>query len=370
MWLSLILARSLKARLAEYLAAAAVVAVAVSVIAAVRAVTAAADAQIHDLAHNLGNNMLVVPASADLADFYAYRYRGEGLPDSYPEKLLASELGMHIRSLDALLFGNVRAGNVPLVAVGETAYQGGSPGVSWPEGEAVLGRAAWRKLGLDGARELGLGGQKFRITDIADDPPEGLDTGVFIAMSAAQRLLGRAGRISSMRLAGCWCKLEIPALAAEVEKLLPGTRAVTVAGVIKAQTGAVAAVRRYSSAIHAGALCLIMGIVSILTAYQVRRNRRELGLLLATGAQPRLIAALFVLKAALAGALGAAAGAALAVFLLRNAAGLLAPAAVIPGIGAQLPWLLALSAGASAAAALLPALGAARLDPVEVIREE
>ena len=39
-------------------------------------------------------------------------------------------------------------------------------------------------------------------------------------LAAAQRVLGRPGELSALRLGGCWCRIDVATLAGEVEKLV------------------------------------------------------------------------------------------------------------------------------------------------------
>jgi putative ABC transport system permease protein len=160
----------------------------------------------------------------------------------------------------------------------------------------------------------------------------------------------------------------VATLAPEVERLLPGSRAVTVAGMVKAQTGSVATMKRYSAVLLVAGVALVAGVVAALVASQARRRRREVGLLVAVGAPPAGIAWTFTLQAALAGALGGLAGWLLAV----PAAGWLGTRALGTALAAPADLLVPaviLSALVSALAASFPARRAAALDPTEVLRE-
>ncbi len=57
-----------------------------------RALSSSTETQIHELAHKLGKNMLVVPEATDLSSFYAMEYDDASMPDSYADRILDSEL--------------------------------------------------------------------------------------------------------------------------------------------------------------------------------------------------------------------------------------------------------------------------------------
>src|SRR5512143_1455320 len=82
MWMIFI--GDLRRRWVEYALGAAAVALVVAALVTHRAVTASAEESVHELAHRLGQNMLVVPAASDLGAFCAQRYGPESLPDGLP----------------------------------------------------------------------------------------------------------------------------------------------------------------------------------------------------------------------------------------------------------------------------------------------
>jgi putative ABC transport system permease protein len=362
MWMIFI--GDLRRRWAEYALGAAAVALVVAALVTHRAVTASAEDSVHELAHRLGQNMLVVPAASDLGAFYAQRYGPDALPDSLPDTIRASPVAQHVQAIEARLYGNVDAGGRGIIVVGQD--------LAWPSlGDveaAVLGPEAARVLGVAPGGTFRLGAQVFSALQIADAPPDGLDAGVFMPLAAAQRVLGRPGELSALRLGGCWCRIDVATLAGEIEKLTPGARAITVAGLVKAQKGSVETMKRYSGVLHPTGAVVVALIIGTLAASQARRRARELGLLVAVGAPPRALALLFTAQAAIAGALGGAVGWAVAAPLTRELGGALLGSPLVPAAGLLLP-AAGLAALVSAVAAWIPAARAATLDPTVVLRE-
>ncbi|WP_242344634.1 ABC transporter permease [Anaeromyxobacter terrae] len=364
MWMLFIFIGDLRRRWAEYALGAAAVALVVAALVTHRAVTASAEESVHELAHRLGRNMLVVPAATDLSAFHARRFGSEALPDTYPDTIRSSRVAEHVRSIEARLYGNVRAGTGEVVVVGQD--------LDWPSlGDAepaILGAEAARALGVAAGGTFSLGGRAFLALRIADPPPDGLDGAVFMPLAAAQRVLGRPGELSALRLGGCWCRIDVATLAGEVEKLVPGARAVTVAGMVKAQKGSVETMQRYSTVLHLTGFAVVALVIGSLAASQARRRARELGLLVAVGASPRALAGMFALQAAIAGAVGGVVGWALAAPLTRQLGASLLASPLAPPAGLLLP-AAGLAALVSAGAALVPAARAASLDPTVVLRE-
>jgi putative ABC transport system permease protein len=187
-------------------------------------------------------------------------------------------------------------------------------------------------------------------------------------VAAAQRALGRPGQLTALRLGGCWCRVDVPTLGRQIEQLVPGVRAMTVAGMLAAQKGSLEVMQRYSGVLAMAGFAAVAAVVGALTASRVRRRARELGLLVAIGAAPRGIGGLVVLEAAVVGAVGAFLGWAAAIPVARHlGARLLGMVLEVPP-GLLAPNLLIATAVCSVAA-LIPASRAASLDPTLVLRE-
>jgi hypothetical protein len=362
MWL--LIAGDLRRRWLEYALVAAAVALVVAAIVVQRALAASAEDQVHALAHRLGRNMLVLSTGEDLAEFHAQRFGPPSLPDTAPDAIRSSAIAAHVQSIQARIYGRTQVGPASVIVVGEDLGWPALPGVE----PAVLGPEAARRLGASAGAALTIAGQRFTVLQVVEAVPDQLDAAVFMPIPAAQRLLGAPGKLSALRLGGCWCRLDPAALAGEVEKLLPGSKAITVAGMLNAQKGSVATVKRYSGALAAAGIVLVAGLVASVVGSQARRRAREIGLLAAIGAPPHRVARVLALQAALAAALGGASGWALALPLARVVGPRLVGAPVEPGPGLLAP-AVALAAAVAWIAASLPAHRAATLDPTVVLRE-
>jgi putative ABC transport system permease protein len=120
-----------------------------------------------------------------------------------------------------------------------------------------------------------------------------------------------------------------------------------------------------------GAISLLVGGVGILTIMTIAVKERtgEIGLMRAIGAARRQILALFLAEAVVLASLGGLVG------LLVGAGGAWLLGAVIPALPTHIAWNYVLAAEAVAAvigilAGVVPALQAARLDPVQALRDE
>jgi hypothetical protein len=356
----------LRKRWLEYLLASVAVAAVVAALVAHRAVTQSAESSVHDLAHRLGKNMLLVPATTDLEAFHAQRYGREALPDSIGAQIAASPLAQHVRGVQLRLYGETQIGGTRALLVGDDGFP--LEAAAMTPAPAVLGPTAARRLHADGGSTVVVGGRELTVLHIADPAPDGLEDAVFVPLAVAQGVLGRPGEISAARLAGCWCSIDVAALGTEIEKLIPGSRAITVAGMLAAQKGSVAEMNRWSGPMYAAGAVLVALLVAALVASQARRRTREIGLLVAIGAPPRSVAFTFIGQSVVLGALAGALGWALSLPASHWVGTRLLGSAVSPPPG--LFWTsVGLAALVSAVAAALPAARAAAKDPTVVLRE-
>lgn len=359
----------LRSRWIEHLAASAMIAVVVSVMVVQGSLASSAEQRIHDLAHDLGKNMLVVPEQTDLAAFHALEYGDATVPESYAQRVQDSSLAQHIGAVQRRLYGNVEVNGVAAVVVGEAGlFHAGNSSASRDPAPALVGEALAGQLGLSKNARFTIRGRELIVRQVVAALPRGLDMAVITELSTAQMILDKPSGINAMFMAGCWCSIDVPTLARRVEEVLPGTRAITVAGVLESQTRTIDTVERYSDVLFIVALALIGGITFVLFKFQVRRQVREIGLLLAIGASPSMIVGLFISAAAVVGALGGIAGLLIGGPLTGYISGVFLGEALPVSTGVFVPVLL-VTVFVSSVSAFLPARRAAGLHPATVLCE-
>ncbi len=155
---------------------------------------------------------------------------------------------------------------------------------------------------------------------------------------------------------------------AEVDPLLPVSKVQTMDDVVSRSVTQPRLVSRLSSLFGglAGALAAV-GIYGLM-AYTVRRQRREFGIRLALGADPRRVRSLVVRRSVILGAIGIAIGAFMALVLTRTMESLLGK------VKPEDPLVFGLTAAVLLAVTVLagyvPARQASRTDPLVVLRVE
>lgn len=245
---------------------------------------------------------------------------------------------------------------------------------------AVLGSTLQREL-FGGANPVGqrirIGGETYRIIGVMQSKGQilgfDIDDTIYIPTAKALEMFNRDSlmEIDILYRAGA----DADAIARQVRELLIARHgkedfAITtqqqmlevldkVLGVLTFAVGAL------------GGISLVVGGVGILTimTIAVRERTAEIGLLRALGAERRQVLLLFLGEATVLAAIGGAAG------LLLGIGGAQLLHLAVPALPVQIEWNYVLLAEAIAAliglaAGVLPARHAARLDPVEALREE
>ena len=156
-------------------------------------------------------------------------------------------------------------------------------------------------------------------------------------------------------------------IVASIDPSLPVTKVQTMDAVVSASVGQ----PRLMSALTAlfGSLAGLLAMVGIygVTAYNVRRQRREYGIRLALGADPATVRRLVVTRGVVVSTIGVAIGVVAALLLTRTLQAMLND--VQPTDPAVFATMVAVVLLVSTAASYLPARGAGRVDPMVVLRD-
>ncbi|MGD0090603.1 MAG: FtsX-like permease family protein [Planctomycetota bacterium] len=348
----------------------------------------------------MGFNLLILPKDQNLNDLYADDYASKYMPEEYAERLAKAHLATinHLMpSLQQKLKWPEQERTVILIGVrGEVLVRGaGQQPIleAVPPGELVAGFELHRSLKLSVGQKVKLLGREFTVAKLHPERGTKDDISLWINLGEAQELLDKKSLINALLALECHCAAQqLPAIRAEVGRILPDTQAIEFATQAlaraearnRAQAEAEQALEqekqgrarlRHEREAFAAVLVPLVVVaaalwIGFLAFLNVRERRSEIGILCALGVRSAQILAIFLGKAVLLGLLGAALGylaGALSGWRLQEAPPVLTLGEVFNTT--LLLQVLVFAPAVTALASWLPAFWAAQQDPAEILRE-
>ena len=380
----------------------AAVALGVTALVAIQSITASSEKKIAGDMQSLGANVLVLPTSVSLQDYYAADMHGQTIPEEYVTQLALARMP-GVENLAPKLCVAADVDSIPVTLTGilprsefetKTAWQGMSflanpvgtdrgcckkpvtdtSGESDPNAlatqrtvqdlgsdEVILGSDIAAQLGADVGDYLTLLGENFHVLTVL--PPTGTvdDSRLFAHLHSVQRLSDSGPVVNVIEIMAC-CEDAAGSLITDLSKELPNTRVVTIAQIVEAQISVNGLMSRLSW-VFFGILLLVAGasIASVMYA-NVAERRKEIGTLMALGATPSYVTRMFLGKATILGVAGGGVGFIAGTLLAMAIGPQLVGVSVLPlpylcGVGIATATVIAITAS------YLPARRAAKLDP-------
>jgi putative ABC transport system permease protein len=374
----------------------------ITVIVSIKNITFYSEKAVAREMDSLGANVLVLPKSSTLQDYYAADMQGETIPEEYVTQLAMSDLAgldnlSPKLSLPVELQGKTftLTGILPKSEFQAKAAWGGAGIFSRPIGcgasvgmmgsddkktlarkrvietledsEVLVGADVATKLGLKEADALEVLGKKFSVTAVLPQTGTVDDSRIFAHLHVVQDLSKKGPVINAIEVIGC-CQEISKGLVDKINRLLPDAKVVTITQIADAQIK----INHMMSNLSLMFLVIIVFVGGASIANYMYANvferRREIGTLMALGANSGLVLRIFLVKALILGVAGGVGGyvlgTALAVILGPKLAGVI----VLP-----MPLLalmaLGISIGLALVASYFPARRAARLDPCATFQE-
>jgi putative ABC transport system permease protein len=358
---------------------------------------------------SLGANVLVLPKSTTLQDYYSADMHDEVIPEEYVLRLTMSDI-QGVDNLSPKLCVPVKlegedkrakefalTGILPKSEFQAKAAWGGAGIFSRPIGCGAIETGAEPKLEDKrtlvrkrvikdlGSHEILVGPDVANFLDVEEgdsltllDEPFSViavlpetgtvdDSRIFAHLHTVQRLSGKGAVVNCIEIVGC-CKEISAGLVDNINKLLPDAKVVTVKQVVATQQN----VNQMMGRLSVIFLVIIVvvggaGIANYMYA-NVFERRREIGTLMALGAESGLVLRIFLLKALLLGLVGGIGGFAIGTTLAVTLGPKLAGVPVLPMPVLAL-WAVGISSGIALVASFFPAWRAARLDPCATFQE-
>lgn len=353
----------------------------------------------------LGANILILPKSASVQDYYSADMQDEEFPEEYVNRLTTSDLkGLDNLSPKLSMPVNVQGveftltGILPKSEFKAKAMWQGAGIFSMPEGcgiaieaplaiqdtsretlvrkrvietlernEVLLGAEVTAKLGSIQGDTLNVAEKAFYVTAILPQTGTVDDSRIFTHLHTVQELTGKNGLINVIEIVGC-CSSISDGLVEKINKLLPEAKVVTVTQVVDTQIKTNRMMSQLSS-IFLAIIILVggAGIANYMYA-NVFERRREIGTLMAMGARPNFVLRMFMLKAIILGFAGGITGYALGTALAVTFGSYFAGIPVLPML-MLFVFAVGLSLIIAVTASYFPARKAAYLDPCATLQE-
>ncbi|EMI44957.1 ABC transporter permease [Rhodopirellula sp. SWK7] len=380
----------------------------VTALVAIQNITVFSERKIAGDMESLGANVLVLPPSVTLQDYYGADMHGQTMPEEYVTRLALARLP-GVENLAPKLCVEADVDTIPVTLTGilprsefqaKAAWQGlgmlgnavGSDAgccataadtgagdddpnslattrtiAELGDRDVILGRDLASQLGAKSGDTLTLLGDDFTVLTVLPSTGTIDDGRMFAHLHSVQDLSGAGPVVNVIEIMAC-CEDSAGDLITNLSAELPETRIVTIAQVVQTQIAVNGLMSRLSWVFLS--ILLLVGATSIASVMyaNVTERRKEIGTLMAIGASRNFVTQMFLGKAAVLGLVGGAAG-----FVVGTiVAAVLGPQLL--GIHVQpMPMLLGVGMGTATivavAASLLPARRAAGLDPCLVFND-
>lgn len=329
-----------------------------------------------------GANIIVQPAGQPF-DLYSGTTRGNVLlPEHYVDSIRSMEHADMLAAVSPKLYESFSVGDRNLLVVGVTADERKAKPwwlidtnvltTEFPFGkEVLLGHYAAANLGED-VTEIKLGSETFLVSGVLDETGSPDDFMAFVPLATLQSITNKAGMVNIIEVStSCIAcdAMDVNTVAKGIDEVLPpGAKVSTVDQIAQAQMGTLKKIKGFTTIIYLVVLFLCAFLLINYMSGAVDERRREIGMLLAMGMDPRKIQIVFMLKvlafAIVGGLLGYIVGSGVSMFL----GPLVAESSVKP-ILYLLPISFAISIGLGIVSSIIPVRRISRLDPVEALRE-
>ena len=374
----------------------------ITVIVSIKNITSYSEGAIAQEMDSLGANVLVLPKSATLQEYYSADLQSDTIPEAYSTQLaMANFEGIDNVSAKLSVPVKVRERQFTLTGIlpadefnAKMAWSGAgikarpigcgsSVGMmesddkktlsrkkiisDLKENEVLIGSEVAGILKLKENDSLEALGKKFNVIAVLPETGTVDDSRIFAHLHTVQDLTNKGSVINAIEIIAC-CKEISRGVLDKVDKLLPEAKVTTVKQIVRSQQRVNAMMSNLSLMFLV--IIVFVGGASIANYMyaNVFERRREIGTLMALGADSRLVLRVFLLKALLLGAAGGIGG-----YVLGSViAFVLGPK--LAGMRVWPMWELAVAAlgisvGLTLIASYFPARRAAKLDPCATFQE-
>lgn len=377
----------------------------IAIIVMIQTITTYSEKAIAKELDALGANILILPPSATLMDYYSADLQAGEIPEEYVELLTTSNLE-GLDNLSPKLSTHVKLDDLEVILTGILPKNEFQSKASWkgagifakPKGcgnvedifglaekplkktqirkrvietlqldEILIGSEIGSKLQLIEGQEVVIKSRPFKISALLPETGTIDDSRIFAHLHSVQELTGQGAVVNAIEVVGC-CEQISKGLVSKINALIPDAKVITISQIVDTQMRTNQLMKGLSALFLV--IIIAMGGASIANDMynNVNERRKEIGILIALGANSAVVLKVFLKKALLLGFVGGVGGYVFGTAIAFILAPFVAGVIVLP-----LPYLFLYSVGLSTSITLIasyfPARYASRLDPCTILQE-
>ena len=370
----------------------------ISVIVAIRSISIVSETAVAINLDNLGANILVLPQSASIDNYYAADIDAPTIPEEYAQRILNSAIAgvdnmmprlsrrIEIDGKSLVLSGILPKNELASKPLWQTsglfgaeleAACGDNP-MNESHGyedeklqrkaidslrltDCLVGSSAAKRLKITEGKTIDIRSHGLKVAKILSETGTVDDDRIFVHLQAAQDILGTPGQVSAIEIMGC-CNAISDGLLGKLRNILPDTQITTIGQIVSTQVKTNQLMSRISTVMLI--IIVLIGGVSIgnYTWANVNERKKEIGIMRMIGFPRSAIYRSLLYKSLIMGVtggiIGYVAGALIAWFIGPLVAGI-----NINPIPLLLLWATVISVLISIAGALIPAYLATKFEP-------
>ena len=378
----------------------------IAVIVAIQSISVVSEQNVARNLDNLGANILVLPQTASIDDYYSADIDAPTLPMDYVERILTSTIA-GVDNMSPKLTRRVKIGDQSVVLTGilpkseiaskplwqSSGLLGASLKIACAPNKSanqshgledeklkrkaidtlnsedcIAGSQVAKRLKLAANCRINIIGKEFKVIKVLPETGTVDDDRIFANLRDVQHLLGIENQVSAIEIMGC-CNAISEGLLGQLRNILPDTRVTTIGQIVSTQIETNQLMKKVTLVMLI--IIFFVGGISIGNYIwaNVNERKREIGILRMMGAERATIYRMFLLKALILGIAGGILG-----FLSGTLAGVvLGPylaGIVVKPVYIYLLWSILLSVTISLAGSLFPTYLAAKFDPHTNLQED
>ncbi|MBF0226693.1 MAG: ABC transporter permease [Desulfobacterales bacterium] len=374
----------------------------IAVIVGIKNITVYSEKAVSKELDTLGANILILPKSATIQDYYSADFQEESMPESYVHALTNSDLkGIENLSPKLSVSTEIKGHKTILTGIlpknefkSKAAWQGSLgifercasapiiPGLNdMPEKntrkrviddlgryDILAGSDVANTLNIKENDTIVINEKSFQVKAVLPMTGTIDDDRIFTHLHTVQEFYDKKGLLNIIEIVGC-CLAMSEGLIQKINKLLPDAKVVTITQIVRTQLNTNKLMNKLSLIMLI--IIILIGTVSIANYMfaNVYERRREIGIMMAMGAKPFWLIKIFMLKSLFIGIMGGVFGYILGSILAFIMGPKLAGIPVLP-MPLLAGYSLLIASFITVIASFIPVFKAAKIDPCLIMQEE